>query len=65
MFLHFVLINDTVLPGAAVEIYFWTFPFYLFSTFFMNILNFGAGFRKYWLFVLNLYTTKLLKLYVS
>jgi hypothetical protein len=41
------LINDTVLSGAAMEIYFWTFPFYLFSAFFTNILNFGAGFKKY------------------
>ena len=38
--------NNTVLSGVAVEIYFWTFSFYFFSAFFMNTLNSGAGFKK-------------------
>ena len=29
--------------------------------FFMKVLSFGAGFKKYWVSLLNLYTAKLLK----
>jgi hypothetical protein len=40
------LINGTVLSGAAMEVYFWTFPVYFFSAFLMNILSYGAGFKN-------------------